>query len=172
MLRRYSNPAAETLLSVLEPLLNDSVIATSGIDIPGASFTGERAVVPADVFLVGEFESVAICFSSTSYGVDWSPKYPIGLLTEVYTIPAVTTFFHLDDIAFLLSTANPSLFKTGARQELKMRASRIVREVAPEWESGSLSVAFPATYPVDLDVTRQTSIHRLERGKRALEKAA
>ncbi|NND72490.1 MAG: hypothetical protein HKN43_13020 [Rhodothermales bacterium] len=169
----YSSPAAETLLAVLRPLINETVIVETDIHIPGVESGGALLDRHVDVLLVGEYETVAFTAdASFGDGSDWNPRYPMGLLTEVYTVPAVTLFFHLDDLAYLLVTANPSLFISGASQILKNRASQTVRKIAHGWTSGSLSIAYAMRHQVDLDIARETSIHRLDSGKPVTGRAA
>ena len=153
-----NNPATKTLLEVLAPFLKDSVMAVEGISVPGQQFD-----IYADVLLVSEYETVAIILSETDSRQfrDWDPKYPMGLVTDILAVPASSLFFHLDDFAYLLSIANPSLFVRSAVNELKARASKEVRAAMASELSERISVIYPAVVRYNLDVSRRTAVHAL-----------
>lgn len=151
-----SSPAASTMLEVLAPYLKDDVMVLEGISVPGTPFN-----LWADLLLVGEYETVAVVLGENESAPmeKWTPRYPLGLVTDVFTLPATELFYHLDDVAYMITSANPSLFIASAAIEFSSVASRTVRKVAGSASGTVVPLVYPLKDRVDLDIHRYSTVH-------------
>lgn len=151
-----SSPAAATLHEVLAPYLKDDVMALEGISVPGSPFN-----LWADLLLIGEYETVAVALGdeATDAMSGWAPEYALGLVTDVFTVPASELFFHLDDVAYMISQANPSLFSPDAGIELSRRASSMIRRALGTTHGNVVPVIYPVKDRFNLDIQRFSTIH-------------
>lgn len=172
--KAVTNPGAETLLDVLRPFLRESVLSIIDLDVPGFTEGGVEVDRRADVFLSGEYETVVVRLTpnDASNVKSWQPAYPLGLLTDVYTLPESTLFYFLDEVAYLIAVANPSLFQAGTQNVLAGRVQPMVRSVAEVWSGGGLSIAFPGREGIDLEFERTTAMHRDSAEQGRYERAA
>lgn len=151
-----SNPATSTLHEVLAPYIKDDVMVLEGISVPGSPFN-----LWVDLLLVGEYETVAVVLGENKDVPleKWVPRYPLGLVTDVFTLHASELFYHLDDVAYMISSSNPSLFASNASNELSVAATSLVRRSTGATASSIVPLVYPVKERVNLDIHRFSTVH-------------